>query len=76
MTKTGRRVRFIANFAFKPTSQTTIAYRAGQVEFVKLACAERAIRMGKAEAIEFDAPPAGIAATIAKAPRERKPRNA
>lgn len=42
------RVRFTADFDYKPTAQSTIGYRAGMEETVKKACAEQAIAAGKA----------------------------
>jgi len=54
----------------------TIAYEAGQVAFVRLECAEKALKLGKAKLVETAAPPAGVAATIAaKGGRKRKPAN-
>ena len=76
MSTTGRRVRFLADFDYKPTPQTTIAYKAGQTEFVRRECAERAIALGKAEPVDLPAPPAGISGTIAKRqPHSRKKAN-
>jgi hypothetical protein len=43
------RVRFTADFDYKPTRQTTIGYKAGMEETVKRQCAEQAIAAGKAE---------------------------
>ncbi|MCK8779082.1 hypothetical protein M0654_03690 [Rhizobium sp. NTR19] len=45
------RVRFTADFDYKPTMQTTIGYKAGMEETVKKECAEQAIAAGKAEEI-------------------------
>lgn len=72
MTATGRRVRFLADYDYKPTQGTTIAYRAGMVQFVRRECAERAIGLGKAEPVDLPTPPAGIAATIKKQRTRRK----
>lgn len=72
MSATGRRVRFVADYDYKPTPSTTIAYRAGTVAFVRLECAERAIRLGRAEPVDLPAPPAGIAATIRRRSRRKK----
>lgn len=47
------RVRFTHDFDYKPTSQTTVVYRAGMIKKVKRECAERAIAAGKA--VEVDA---------------------
>lgn len=43
------RVRFTQDFDYKPTSQTTIGYKAGMEQTVKRECAEQAIAAGKAE---------------------------
>lgn len=66
MTLSGRRIRFVENWDWKPSPMATIAYRAGQTYFVRLECAEKALRLGKAVAVETGGPLAGIAATIAK----------
>lgn len=71
---TERRVRFLADFDYKPTRSTTIAYRAGMEAFVRKKCAERAMALGKAEPIKLARPPAGIAATIQRQ-RSRKKTN-
>lgn len=42
------RVRFIADFDYKPLPSMTIAYRAGMVCVVKRECADQAIAAGKA----------------------------
>ena len=42
------RVRFIADFDYKPTRRMTIAYRAGSEMTVKRDCARKAIAAGKA----------------------------
>lgn len=44
------RVRFTADFDYKPTPQSTVGYLAGMEENVKRECAERAIAAGKAVA--------------------------
>lgn len=72
MTQPGRRVRFLADFDYKPEQRVTIAYQAGSVQFVRLECAQRAVAAGKAEYVSLPAPPAGIAATIAKKKSRRK----
>jgi hypothetical protein len=41
-------VRFKRNYDWKPTSQTTIAYKAGMEANVKAACAEMAVNAGAA----------------------------
>lgn len=74
MNETGRRIEFTDDFAFKPTPQVTQVFRKGQVAFVTTACAEKAIAKGKARATDLPAPPAGIAATIARTARKRAPR--
>lgn len=76
MTLSGRRVRFLVDWDWKPSPMSTIAYRAGQVAFVRLECAAKAIALGKAEPVETADPPAGIGATIAARTRlKRKPAN-
>lgn len=62
----GRRIRFLADYDYKPRPQVTIAYKAGKVEFVHLECAEKAVAAGKAEYVEIGAPPAGLSATLAR----------
>jgi len=52
------RVRFTHDFDYKPTAQSTIAYKAGMEETVKRECAEQAIAAGKAEEVK----PAGKSA--------------
>jgi hypothetical protein len=42
------RVRFTADFDYKPTKACTIAYRGGMEMVVKRDCAEQAIAAGKA----------------------------
>ena len=42
------RVRFIADFDYKPLPSMTIAYRAGMVCVVKRECADQAFAAGKA----------------------------
>lgn len=48
------RVRFTADFDYKPTPSTTIAYRAGQEYVVRRECADRAVKLGKAVAVKKD----------------------
>lgn len=61
-----RRVKFLSDYDFKPRPQITIAYKAGETRLVHLACAVRAVKLGKAEYVTLKGPPAGIAATIAR----------
>lgn len=73
MSIASRHLRFTADFRYKPTPQSAINYKAGQVAFVRLACAERALAAGKAEVVQAE-PADGMAATIGKkkrAPRKR-----
>lgn len=65
------KVRFTADYDFKPSPNVTQAYRAGQEAVVTTPCAEKAIALGRA--VEIDAaPPSGIADTI-KRKRKAKP---
>lgn len=43
------RVKFLEDFDYKPTRQSTIAYKAGMAMTVKRECGEQAISAGKAE---------------------------
>lgn len=45
------RVRFTADFDYKPTSQITIGYLEGMEKTVRRECADQAIAAGKAEEI-------------------------
>lgn len=45
------RVRFTADFDYKPTPQSTVGYLAGMEETVKRECAEQAIAFGKAVSV-------------------------
>ena len=45
-------VRFTEDFDYKPTKQTTVAYRAGMEMTVKQECADRAIAAGKAVSLD------------------------
>ena len=45
------RVRFTHDFDYKPTSRTTVGYKAGMELTVKRECADQAIAAGKAEEI-------------------------
>lgn len=49
------RVRFTADFDYKPTSQITIGYLAGMEKTVRRECADQAVAAGKAEEISSDA---------------------
>ena len=60
----GRRVRFLADFDYLPEPRITVAYRKGQIEFVKLECAEKAIAAGKAEYVYFKVPNAGVGSKV------------
>jgi len=51
------RVRFIGDYDYKPTRQTTIAYKAGMELTVRRDCAVKAIALRKA--VEVDAPKKG-----------------
>lgn len=66
MTQHGRRIRFLVDWDWKPSRMSTIAYRAGQTHYVTMACAERAVALGKAEPVTISDPPAGIRSTIAR----------
>ncbi len=68
----GMRVRFLADFDYKPTPQVTIGYRAGDVRLVKRECGERAIALGRAELTGLPSPPAGLAQTIAASHKRRR----
>ncbi|MDX3929248.1 MAG: hypothetical protein QHC90_26035 [Shinella sp.] len=46
------RVKFTADFDYKPTRQTTIGYKAGMELTVKRDCAEKAIAAGRAVDME------------------------
>jgi len=61
-----RRIRFLADYDYKPTPGTTIAYKAGWSGLVRKECADRAVELGKAERVTVAGPPAGIAATVAR----------
>lgn len=45
-------VRFTERFDFKVTPRVTISYRAGCTYLVKQACAEQAVRDGKADYVD------------------------
>ena len=70
-------VRFTRDFDFKPKVSVTLAYLSGQERLVTTPCAELAIAKQKAVAIDDPARPAaaGVADTIARAPRRRKKAN-
>lgn len=61
-----RRVRFLADYDYRPKQGITIAYKAGWAGLVRKECADRAVVLGKAERVTVAGPPAGIAATIAR----------
>lgn len=50
------RVRFTADYDYKPTPQSTIGYKAGMVETVKRECGEQAIAAKKAILVDRAAP--------------------
>lgn len=65
MNRTTRRVKFLQDFDYKPKPSVTIAYLAGSVELVHLACAQIVIPRGIAIPTNEPIPKAGIAARIA-----------
>lgn len=67
-----RRVRFTADYDYKPTPGSTVAYKAGWSGLVRKECAERAVALGKAEYVAVAAAPAGVAATIGRRRRKRQ----
>lgn len=64
MNNNGRRIKFLCDWDWKPSGSVTIAYRKDSVAFVTLACAERAIRLGKAEYVTIGGPSSRLADTI------------
>lgn len=66
-----RRIRFLADYDYKPTPGSTVAYFAGWSGLVRKECAERAVALGKAEYVAVAGAPAGIAATIARKRRRK-----
>lgn len=66
-----RRVRFTADYDYKPTPGSTVAYKAGWSGLVRKECAERAVALGRAEYVAVAAAPAGIAATIGRKRRRK-----
>lgn len=52
------KVRFSKDFDFKPTSQTTIGYKAGYEGLITTAAADAAVAAGVGEVVEKDAPQA------------------
>ena len=50
------RVRFTADFDYKPTARTTTGYKAGWSGTVKRDCADRAVAAGKAELLDAKPP--------------------
>jgi hypothetical protein len=69
------RVRFLENFEYKPMPQQTYVYSKGDVVLVTHEIAKKAIANQKAELTEFNAPPAGVNATISKFKNTRKRNN-
>jgi hypothetical protein len=61
-----RRVRFLADYDYKPTPGSTVAYKAGWAGLVRKECADKAVALGKAERMTVTGPPSGIAGTIAR----------
>lgn len=55
------RVRFTADYDYKPKPGVTIGYKAGWSGLVHGACAERAAALGKAEYVAVAGPPADAA---------------
>lgn len=51
------KVRFTADYDYKPSTMMTIAYKAGDEKIVRREAAERAVAAGKAEWV--GAPPKG-----------------
>jgi len=58
------RIRFTADYDYKPKPGVTIGYKAGWSGLVHGACAEQAIKLGKAEAVPFVKPPSDLAETL------------
>ncbi|NLS07612.1 hypothetical protein HGP14_30580 [Rhizobium sp. P32RR-XVIII] len=52
------RVRFTHDFDYKPTSQSTVGYKAGMELTVKRECADQAVAAGKAVEIPSAGKPA------------------
>lgn len=71
---TGRRVQFIKDYDYKPIPSVTIGYKAGQIKFVRLECAERAVALGKALYFQGvdGVPRAGVVERIAQQIKRRK----
>lgn len=63
------KLRFMADFDFKPSAMMTLAYRAGQEAVVTTACAEAAMARGVAAVVE-GGPRQGVGETIRR--RRRK----
>lgn len=64
MEQIGRRVRFTADFAYKPKPSVTIVYPAGTTAYVRRDCAQKAVAAGKAEALDIPSMPSGIKSKI------------
>ncbi|MCW5722141.1 MAG: hypothetical protein KIS86_13455 [Devosia sp.] len=60
MSGTQRHIRFLRDWDWKPTRNSTIGYRAGQTYFVKAICAAKAIEEGVAEPVTVKAPPEAL----------------
>lgn len=59
-----RRLRFLQDWDWKPQPNVTIAFRAGDVQFVTAACSQAALYLAVAEPVTVKGPPAGIRAKI------------
>ena len=64
-------VRFTRNFDFKPSSQVTIAYRAGSAYNVTRSCADAAIKSGAAVKASKPSKTAAIEIEDGEAPQRR-----
>lgn len=65
-------VRFLGDFDWKPAHHTTLAFKAGQVRFVRRAAAEAAIAAGKAIPTERPINVSGKASLQAALPKARR----
>lgn len=54
------RVKFLADFDYKPVPACTIEYKAGMILTVKRDCARKAIAAGKAVAVSFSQKSTGV----------------
>lgn len=68
------RIRFLEDFDYKPVPQQTFSYKKGDVALVTQEIANKAIAANKAERTNFEAPHAGINATIDKFKNTRRKR--